>query len=188
MSPSRPQNPNTAILRRHPGGLLCPYVYLLIYFLASVTFNVQILGPLLQTVHLLCPISLWIPWNPSVFYTQRQLIMSHLINLYSVARFQQRWWGWVPSGPQSFRVLQEWNVTLSSRMFLWNVWFCLFQRLEDRKFATRWRQQHQADWYGFSLSFLDCLLNVVLPIINIGSCPCSVSDPKSRFPYYPLYF
>lgn len=67
VSPPRPQNPNTVILRRHLGELLCPYVYLLIYFLASVTFNVQILGPLLQTAHLFCPISLWIPWNPSVF-------------------------------------------------------------------------------------------------------------------------
>lgn len=41
---------------------------------------------------------------------------------------------------------------------------------------------------AFLSFFLDCLLNVVLPIVNIGSCPCSVSDPKSRFPYYPLYF
>lgn len=41
---------------------------------------------------------------------------------------------------------------------------------------------------SLSFFFKDYPLSVVLLIINFGNCPCSEFAPKSRFPYYPVYF
>lgn len=90
------------ILRQHLCGMLYPHFLFLLLFM--LTF--QRWGSLLETAPcLLCPRHTLCSPESFSFYSRWQLVMSCLMDAYSMTRFQQKGLGWVERGCKNFHSL-----------------------------------------------------------------------------------